>query len=88
MQSVLCFGNAWSGGFMQKCVFQAVNSTHAWNMEWDASFLLVFWRNIYSLQIFKNVFKQHEKRPRDIFVSCFIFIFLLKVNNLSRTLHT
>lgn len=71
MRSVLCFGNAWLGGFMQKCVFQAVNSTHEWNTEWDASFC--FLEKYLFFTDIQELFKQHEKRPRDIFASCFFF---------------
>ncbi len=87
MRSVLCLGNAWLGGFMQKCVFQAVNSTHEWNTEWDASFCLFFWKNIYSLQIFKNCLNS-MRRGHVTFLPRVFFFFLLEVKNLSRTLHT
>lgn len=84
MQSVLCFRNAWLGGFMQKCAFQAVNDTHAWNTEWDASFIL-FFDKIFILYRYSRMCLNSMRRGHVTFLPR---VFLLKDKNLSRTLHT
>lgn len=72
MRSVLCFGNAWSGGFMQKCVFQVVNSTHAWNMEWDASSFFFFACFLEKYLFFTDIQECVNKRRGQVF---FFFFF-------------
>lgn len=84
MQSVLCFGNAWLGGFMQKCVFQAVKA-HMHGTPSGMHLLFYFWKKYL---FFTDIQECVLNRMRRGHVTFLPRVFLLEDKNLSRALHT